>query len=54
MATKKDADTETKTEKKPVLNEDGTPAVTEEERQATIARHQRFLNAQAGVEAPEE
>lgn len=35
-----------------VLNEDGTPAITDEERQASIDRHQKRLAAAAGTEAP--
>lgn len=38
---------------KEVLNDDGTPAITDEERQASIDRHQRRLAAAAGTEPPE-
>lgn len=45
--------TETKTSKvEVVLNEDGTPAITDEERQASIDRHQKRIAAAAGTEAP--
>lgn len=33
-----------------VLNDDGTPAITDEERQASIDRHQALIRAKAGME----
>lgn len=37
-------------DQEPPKNDDGTDAITEEERQASIDRHQAFLRAKAGME----